>query len=275
MFSLDLPKPTPELLVAGAVVLAVLVILLVVGAVITGPGGIDISLGLKPPHFDLHKRPSADKSREDQLRHAVEKMGDLAKGLGLVADADPGHETAARNWFAYLLQNLAPALAKGNGDNFRIAIWTLDAKDPESLIGLAWFNFDPNEGQYKKLERRTTVAGFVADHGEAHYCRENAKDTLYRRRKDGRGRRSKAKSMLAVPLGEPSQPWAVLTVDVNRVDGLTDTQQEVVAAFGDLATLGAHLATLDIASGDPKVALAPPSEVAMMGMARKGGRSRS
>lgn len=270
-FSLDLDKLTPALLTAAVPVVVLLILALVISWIIIGPGGADVSIGLRPLHWEVRKRAPADKTREDQLRHATEKLADVAKGLGAVAEADPSHETPARNWFQYLLENLGPTLAKGNGDNFRIAIWTVDPSDPKFLYGLAHYNFDRNADEYKKLERQGTVAGYVAEQGEAHYVPDESKDSIYRPRRASKGKRTKAKCMIAVPLGD-LPPWAVMTVDVNRVNGLTDTQQEIIAAFGDLATLGAHLARLELSRQESETTPAASSHVGMIDSARKGGR---
>lgn len=239
---------SPALIIAFAILIFVVALSIVLTVAAANRWKQSIFWGLKPPWVQVAPA-TANPAAEDQLHRALERLADLGQALVAVAEAPSSDERTRREWFQYLLEGLSGSLARGNGDHFRIGIYTVAGDDP-NLHVLAQHNFDRSDARLKTLERRTTVAGWVVENGEPHYVPDVNRDSIYRKRKT----RPSYKSMYAVPLGPPETPWGAMTIDVNRADGMTDTQQEIVRAFGDVASLGASLANMELQRPEPDAA---------------------
>ncbi|MDQ3871126.1 MAG: GAF domain-containing protein [Chloroflexota bacterium] len=203
----------------------------------------DIELGVKPLRLATRARRRAqDDSRDLLTSAALARLNDLEQALVALAEADADEiDEVAGNWFDLLCEDLAFVLGIGTNQRFRIAIWTDDETDPAYLRGLAYYGFDRNDPKYDKLSRLGTVAGWAVANRREHYARDVANDAIYL----GRTGPARYRSMVAVPLGAPDDPWAVMTVDAEERDGLDETRRALIRRFGSLASTGAALAILD------------------------------
>lgn len=195
----------------------------------------------KPFHIGTRERQSADRSTEKMYNAALARLNDLEGALVSLVEATPAElDRRTQDWLNFVCEGLGSVLSTGVAA-YRVAIWTDDNKDPDHLTGLAWFGFDRHAADYEKLERVGTVAGWAIEHRSDHYVPDLEHDPIFRPR---RNRVPRYKSMFATPLGREATPWAVLTVDAPKADGLGEERRALIKRFGGLASVGARIARI-------------------------------
>jgi hypothetical protein len=198
----------------------------------------EFAFTLKPFHLGTHPRRTVDRRNEQMYAAALPRIEDLEVALVELVEADIGAlERVSTDWFDFVCAGLATVLATGTDEDHRVAIWTDDESDPDFLKGLAYAGFDRNAAKYEKLPRETTVAGWVIKERQEHFVPDIDKCAIFR----PRTHRPRYRCMVATPLGPDADPWAVMTVDAPKVNGLSEEQLALIRRFGSLASVGARI----------------------------------
>ena len=142
-------------------------------------------------------------------------------------------------WFDVVAAAVAASLSTRARDHFRVAVWA-DLGDPETFRLLASANLDRNDPKMRLLSKMGTIGGVAwrAKAGE-YLCADIKKDRKYKARSNTP---RLYVAIFAIRVGEPAQPWGVMTVDAPRGDAFDATDLVIIRRFGKLISAGAAIA---------------------------------
>lgn len=185
--------------------------------------------------FDLPGAATRGSADNAQVDAAFLRFTDVAQGVVAIMDAPRANvASASRQWFDYLASNLSGALRTQPDELYRVAIWE-DTGNEDWFIGIGWAMFDANDPAVERLQKSDSLAGLAFRSPVREYYSPDVKSDPNYVAHSGRPRRYR--SVFAVGLGAP-QPWGVMTVDAQAVDGFSEADRLVVRRFATLVSLG-------------------------------------
>lgn len=219
----------------AGIVVAFIVLLVVARALgwveLKGPAGLTASRRAVGAGIDPELRVRA-------ARVALEQYGEVAVALEVLINADAASiEAAAREWFTTLATRLGNLLREQGDHLYRVAIWLDDPTDATHFIAVGHGMFHKNDRNMDRLERQYTIGGLAfTSRTRDYYCRDTRTDPMYKPRDTVP---PSYRSVYAIALGSPTDPWGVMTVDAKQANGFPDDARWLIQLFGELATLGA------------------------------------